>query len=70
MTNPEELMTNREKLNRMNIYDLLLLMSGNCDMCIIRIISGVPVNREMVRCTRYIHCAECLADWLDELSWL
>lgn len=59
-------MTNRERLNRTNMYDILLTISNNCDLCVIRIIGGIPANRKMVRCDRYNCCAACLADWMNE----
>lgn len=59
-------MTNRERLNRTNMYDILLTISNNCDLCVIHIIGGIPANRKMVRCVNYESCAECLANWMNE----
>ncbi len=59
-------MTNRERLNRINLYDLLFTISNNCDLCIIRLIGGIPAHRKLTRCDRYTSCAECLADWMNE----
>lgn len=59
-------MTNRDYLNRMNMYDLLLTISNNCDLCVIRMIGEIPRYTKMVRCDRYKCCAACLMDWMNE----
>lgn len=57
--------SNREYLNHINIYDLLLAISNvitsdKTPYCIIDLVGG---HKE---CRKYLSCKDCLSDWLNE----
>lgn len=63
-------MTNREKLGRMAIYDMLLMMNENLEQsldenntaCVLDCIGADTANR----CRGVVFCRDCIAAWLGE----
>lgn len=57
-------MKNRERLQSIAMYDLLLRIANNTESCILRLITGQMPRFE--RCNREKCCAACLQKWMNE----
>lgn len=60
-------MTNREKILKTNIYDLMMTIANrleNGDICPIKLISG---QYNYSRCKKYSYvCGQCIQKWLNQ----
>lgn len=65
-------MTNREKLRRMAIYDLLCRMQENLEQCNIDgetpcVMNSLGADNGIGRCIKANgECRDCIATWLNE----
>lgn len=64
-------MTNQEKIQKMNTYDLFLginlVLQSSDYMCIMEILRTKTIRNKTVRCALCYHdCGECLQKWLNE----
>lgn len=68
-------MTNREKLNRMAMYDLLVsinegldreINNAGCATCVIELLGTKIWSSLDRRCNHYETCKDCIASWLNE----
>lgn len=57
-------MKNRARLACTALYDMLLKISNNTDVCTIRLVTGQRPAVE--RCHKFKTCADCLQSWLNE----
>ena len=59
-------MTNREYLNNMCIYDLLMKInnSDDIDECVLLYLTNKKYRHD--QCVKYSGCAECLQNFLNE----
>ena len=64
---------NRDKLMAQSLYDMLLSMNNELDLCRQHsepypcIMNALGENLVGVRCTKYNrNCAKCLQDWMNE----
>lgn len=60
-------MTNREKLGRMEIYDLLCMMNDKllCESGPICVLDCAGADTEK-RCRKHVSCRDCVVAWLSE----
>lgn len=68
-------MTNREKLNRMALYDMLVginealdreINNAGCATCVVELL-GEEIRKSCdSRCSHYVTCNNCIAAWLNE----
>lgn len=56
-------MTNREKLNNTNIYDLLVEM--NTKGCFVGCIIDMFTDHKVELCKSHERCQSCINDWLN-----
>lgn len=61
-------MTNRDKINRTCIYDLLIDMTQRTSQCVLLLVSDMSLEGKCSRCRRYNYgeCEHCIQDWLNE----
>lgn len=66
---------NRDKLHDQSLYDMLMAMQNELELCRQRgeapcIMNALGENLVGVRCTKYnAKCAECLQSWLNEFPF-
>lgn len=68
-------MTNREKLNSMAMYDLLVsindgldreINNAGCATCVVELLNE-PIRKSLHRrCDNYETCNDCIASWMNE----
>lgn len=61
-------MTNRDKINRTCIYDLLVNMAQWTSQCVLMLLSDMSLEHKCERCRSYSYgdCEHCIQDWLNE----
>ena len=61
-------MTNRDKLSKTCIYDLLINMTQWTSQCVLLLVSDMSLDHKCNRCRRYNYgeCERCIQDWLNE----
>ena len=57
-------MTKRDKLLKMDMYDLLIKL--NCYKCVVENIDKLDVLRKSKRCRKFCDCKKCIQAWLNE----
>lgn len=61
-------MTNRDKLSKMSIFDLLINMTQWTSQCVLLLVSDMSLEGKCNRCRRYSYgdCERCIQEWLNE----
>jgi hypothetical protein len=59
-------MTNRDKINRTCIYDLMMQLGENVHICPVLIFGRVIPEKYNVGCRIPQHCDTCVRDWLNK----
>lgn len=59
-------MTNRERLGKLPLVELLTLISDKTHECIYKILSGIDGEQRRSRCHKMQSCQKCLSIYLNE----
>lgn len=59
-------MTNRERLGKLPLVELLMMISDRTHECIYKILSGIEGEKRQSRCKKMKDCHECLSAYLNE----
>lgn len=59
-------MTNRERLGKLPLVELLMMISDRTHECIYKILSGIDGEKRQSRCKQMKDCQECLSAYLSE----
>lgn len=59
-------MTNRDKINKTCIYDLMMQIGGRTSICPVLLFGGTIPPKYSARCEIPKHCDECVRIWLNK----